>query len=82
MELTGITSLSPRSPFATASIVVRTGQTPLKRIVGVGAHVAASYWVEEIHPESVVLRNENVWPPTREQLMLFPTTEGVVRPED
>lgn len=69
LKLWAVTSLSPKSPFASASIE-DLGQKTGSQLFHIGNPVVANVTLEEVHPRWVVLINRNESPPKRERLSM------------
>lgn len=69
LKLWAVTSLSPTSPFASASIE-DTSQKNGSQLYHIGSPVAENVILEEIHPRWVMLINNNEKPPVRERLSM------------
>jgi len=69
LKLWAVTSLSPKSPFASASIE-DLGQKTGSQLFHIGNPVVANVTLEEVHPRWVVLINRNKTPPKRERLSM------------
>lgn len=75
LKLWAVTSLSPKSPFASASIE-DTAQKAGSQLFHIGNPVVENVILEEVHPRWVVLINNNETPPTRERLSMDDEEEG------
>lgn len=69
LKLWAVTSLSPKSPFASASIEDLSQKTG-SQLFHIGNPVVANVTLEEVHPRWVVLINRNESPPKRERLSM------------
>jgi len=69
LKLWAVTSLSPRSPFASASIE-DTSQRTGGQLFHIGNSVVENVTLEEVHPRWVVLLNKRETPPVRERLSM------------
>lgn len=69
LKLWAVTSLSPKSPFASASIE-DTAQKAGSQLFHIGNPVVENVILEEVHPRWVVLINNNENPPKRERLSM------------
>ncbi|MBL7645346.1 MAG: hypothetical protein JNK74_04050 [Candidatus Hydrogenedentes bacterium] len=69
LKLWAVTSLSPKSPFASASIE-DLGQKTGSQLFHIGNPVVENVTLEEVHPRWVVLINRNESPPKRERLSM------------
>lgn len=81
LKLWAVTSLSPKSPFASASIE-DLGQKTGSQLFHIGHEVVANVTLEEIHPRWVVLINRNEDPPARERLSMDEEEGGAAGAED
>lgn len=79
LKLWAVTSLSPTSPFASASIE-DTSQKNGSQLYHIGSSVAENVILEEIHPRWVVMINNNESPPVCERLSMD-DEEGVENTE-
>lgn len=70
LKLWAVTSLSPTSPFAAASIEDTMNQAAGSQLFHVGNMVVENVTLEEVHPRWVVLLNRRENPPVRERLSM------------
>lgn len=69
LKLWAVTSLSPKSPFASASIEDVSQKTG-SQLYHIGSTVVDNVILEEVHPRWVVLINNRESPPKRERLSM------------
>ena len=69
LKLWAVTSLSPKSPFASASIEDTTQKTG-GQLFHIGNPVVEDVILEEVHPRWVILLNNKKSPPERERLSM------------